>query len=92
MAHRQRGKLNVRLIIATIALVGLGTGVAAQSAPGVGEQRNCQTIRTCQFAKGGSFRGCLSSYSCRTCRYVAANCTVGTRTGNCRRQVCDWGG
>ena len=54
-------------------------------------QRNCQTLRNCQFSKGGSFRGCVSSYSCRNCRYVVSKCSVGATTGKCERQVCEWG-
>jgi hypothetical protein len=64
-----------------------------QSAPGNNDGgRICQTLRNCRYTPGGSFRGCVSSYSCRTCRYVVAKCTVGASSGQCRRQVCDWGG
>lgn len=66
--------------------------IAVQAAPGVPDQgRNCQTLRTCQFGKGGSFRGCVSSYSCRACRFVPAKCSVGSVSAKCQRQVCDWG-
>jgi hypothetical protein len=66
--------------------------ISVQAAPGVNNpQRNCQTLRNCQFSKGGSFRGCVSSYSCRVCRYVVSKCSVGATTGKCERQVCEWG-
>jgi hypothetical protein len=66
--------------------------VSVQAAPGLNNpQRNCQTLRNCQFSKGGSFRGCVSSYSCRVCRYVVSKCSVGATTGKCERQVCEWG-
>jgi hypothetical protein len=54
-------------------------------------QRHCQTIRTCRFERGGSYRGCLSSFSCRSCRFVPAKCSIGGASGKCQRQVCDWG-
>ncbi len=54
-------------------------------------QRNCQTIRNCRFDRGGSFRGCVSSYSCRTCSFEPARCSIAGSTGPCRKQVCRWG-
>ncbi len=79
-------------LAAVVCLGGPAAQAWAQSAPGsVDSQRNCQTLRTCQFNKGGAFRGCISTYSCRSCKFVAAKCSVGTITGNCRRQVCAWG-
>ncbi len=53
--------------------------------------RRCHTIRTCQFARGGSYRGCLSSYNCRRCQLVRARCQIGNRRGTCRRMRCYWG-
>ncbi|MDZ4843520.1 MAG: hypothetical protein SH859_15445 [Hyphomicrobium aestuarii] len=54
-------------------------------------QRNCQTIRNCRFDRGGSFRGCVSSYSCRTCSFEPAKCSIAGSNGPCRKQVCRWG-
>ena len=66
--------------------------VAVQAASGLNDpQRNCQTLRNCNFSKGGSFRGCVSSYSCRRCYFVTSKCSVGATTGKCQRQLCDWG-
>lgn len=68
------------------------TPAAAQSiSPGFDAGRDCQTIRTCNFTRGGAFRGCISSYSCRVCRYVAARCTISGRERVCRQSVCTWG-
>jgi hypothetical protein len=53
--------------------------------------RDCQVVRTCNFTKGGTFRGCLSSYTCRTCRLVASRCTVGSGRGTCQEMKCGWG-
>jgi hypothetical protein len=70
------------------------SGVAqAQEGPGglINPQRDCQTIRTCNFRRGGSYRGCLSSYSCRVCRFVRVSCK-GLGGGTCRKLRCTWGG
>jgi hypothetical protein len=60
--------------------------------PALSAQRHCQTVLTCNFKKGGIYRGCLSSYSCRQCRFVSARCGIGKSRGNCQKIVCDWGG
>jgi hypothetical protein len=80
-------------VLAAASLASMASIAAfAQNIPGpANAQRDCQTLRTCQFSKGGSFRGCLSSYSCRSCRFVPAKCSVGGTSGACQRQVCDWG-
>jgi hypothetical protein len=54
--------------------------------------RDCQTIRRCQFTRGGSFRGCISAYACRTCVPVASGCTISGRERVCREFQCSWGG
>ena len=55
-------------------------------------QRNCQTIKTCRYDRGGSYRGCLSSYTCRVCSFVRAKCEIGGRSQNCQEMRCTWGG
>ncbi len=67
-------------------------GAAAQEGPGglINPQRDCQTITTCRFSKGGSYRGCISTYSCRVCRFVASGCQVGSGKV-CRTLRCSWG-
>lgn len=83
-----------RLVLCAIVLVAAIAVapplVQAQEGPGglVNPQRDCQTIRTCNFRKGGSYRGCLSSYSCRVCRFVKVACGSG-RT--CEKLRCGWG-
>ena len=54
--------------------------------------RRCQTIRTCRFRRGGSFRGCISTYTCRACRMVRTRCDIGGRRQNCHEMQCTWGG
>jgi hypothetical protein len=66
---------------------------SAQQQPGnLNGGRDCQVVRTCNFTKGGTFRGCLSSYSCRTCELVSAKCSVGAARAACREMRCNWGG
>ena len=72
-----------------IAVFAAGALVAAQADAA---DRQCQTLLTCNFAKGGSYRGCLSSYSCRQCRFVTASCQIGNSRGSCRKIVCGWAG
>lgn len=80
-----------------LLLLGAGAGhggAAAQEGPGglINPGRDCQTITTCRFARGGSYRGCLSSYSCRVCRFVRSSCSAGSNRGrSCHRVRCTWG-
>ncbi len=77
--------------------IGFGSlGAHAQQGPGglLNPQRDCQTVTTCNFRKGGSYRGCLSSYSCRVCKLVAARCSIGgssPRQKVCKEMRCTWG-
>jgi hypothetical protein len=66
----------------------------AQAGPGsvIDPNRDCQTIRRCNFSRSGSFRGCISSYSCRYCQLVAARCSIPGASGRaCREMRCSWG-
>lgn len=86
------GPVGAMPAIHSAAMDSSATVVLVQAAPATDQGRNCQTLRTCQYAKGGSFRGCVSSYSCRSCRFVPDKCSVGSVTGKCQKLVCDWGG
>jgi hypothetical protein len=79
-------------LLLSAALMFSETGFA-QEGPGgsINPGRDCQTITTCNFRKGGSYRGCLSSYSCRVCRFVASGCAVGGTRKRCHASVCTWG-
>ena len=81
--------------VAMLALAAWATArpLMAQEGPGgaINPNRDCQTVLTCNFRRNGQVRGCLSSYSCRQCRFVKARCSVGQTRGTCRRLVCDWG-
>jgi hypothetical protein len=82
-------------LVLAVAVCGTASTAFAQEGPGgtINPGRDCQTITTCQFKKGGSYRGCLSSYSCRVCTYVVAPCRIaGGRGKVCRTSKCTWGG
>lgn len=89
-------KRNWRLgVVTAVALLGMAVSAGAALsqqpiAPG-GAQRNCQTVRTCDFSRRAAVRGCLSSYTCRVCKTVRSRCDIaGARI--CERVVCSWGG
>lgn len=82
------------MLIAMVGgLLAGGAPASAQEGPGglINPQRDCQTILTCNFRRNGSYRGCLSSYSCRACRFVPARCSVGSRRRTCHQVRCGWG-
>ena len=76
--HRgnQMQRLGLVAMMLAAALAVAPDFARAQEGPGgfINPQRDCQTIRTCNFRKGGSYRGCLSSYSCRVCKLVKVSC------------------
>ena len=88
------GKL-VGLLFAALALsIAVANFALAQSLPGSfgPSQKDCQTIRTCNFARGADVRGCLSSYSCRSCKFVPRCQTIaGKRICDYQAQ-CGWRG
>jgi hypothetical protein len=79
------------LTAALLMLGSVSSPVIAQQSVGVDPGRDCQTVRTCNFSRTGRVRGCLSSYTCRTCRLVTARCAFAGRT-RCQEVVCTWGG
>ena len=85
-------RICVFALLACSPLVWAASSAMAQLVPPGASQRDCQTIRTCNFARGGSYRGCLSSYTCRVCRFVPSRCYVNGAPGVCQRMRCTWGG
>ncbi len=86
---------NLALSVVFVAgLAALPLGASAQVGPGglIDPNRDCRTVTTCRFVKGGRYRGCVSSYSCRVCRFVTSTCKIGGSRGKCRRLRCSWGG
>ena len=91
--HRAHRKIAFAAM-AFVAGVGLAAGLSSETRAqqaGVNSGRDCQTIRTCNFTRNGQPRGCLSSYTCRTCKMVPVKCNIGGRTV-CREFICSWGG
>ena len=70
---------------ATAVCAALAGGALAQTASGAPpSSKDCQTIRTCNFARGAEVRGCLSSFSCRSCRFEPRCRTVAGQ------RICDF--
>ena len=79
--------------MAVLLVAGASSAAAQVTVAGPSNQgRDCQTVRTCNFARGAEVRGCLSSYTCRTCRMVPASCLTGGGGGVCQKLRCSWGG
>jgi hypothetical protein len=78
-------------LVALSAAGSVGSNVQAQPA-GLNVGRDCQVVRTCNFGRTGSYRGCLSSFTCRVCRFVPARCYVDGSQRVCQRMRCTWGG
>ena len=78
--------------IALVACGLLGSAADAVAQPaGLDPNRDCQTIRACRYERGGVFRGCVSTYSCRVCRFVRSRCTIDGQQRVCQRMQCTWG-
>src|SRR5262252_4396296 len=78
------------LPVLCVALFFMGAEVRAQPA-GLNVGRDCQVIRTCNFSRRGPYRGCLSSYSCRICRFVRTACAIDGSRRLCQQMRCTWG-
>jgi hypothetical protein len=84
----------VRLLLSALlafGILGLAPWAAEAQVGGLNPNRDCQTLLTCQYTRGGLYRGCLSSYSCRVCRLVPAPCSIGAGSRVCHRMRCTWG-
>lgn len=81
-------------LLALVACGGAGLAappLMAQPA-GLNVGRDCQVVRTCNFGRSGPYRGCLSAFTCRVCRFVPARCVVAGTQRVCQRMRCTWGG
>jgi hypothetical protein len=83
--------VSLALVVATT--VAQVQAQAQAAAPGSDAGRDCQTVRRCNFTKTGTFRGCVSAYSCRTCKVERTNCTfyAGPGRKTCNTLTCSWG-
>lgn len=84
------GKLGLVLAMAVSAFAVTPEPARAQPA-GFDAGKHCHTFRTCNFGKRGNYRGCLSTYACKVCRFVPANCTVDGQRKVCQRLKCGFG-
>jgi hypothetical protein len=80
------------LALAACSLVALAVDTARAQPAGLNAGRDCQVVRSCNFGRGGAYRGCLSAYTCRVCRLVSARCFVDGTSRVCQRMRCSWGG
>ena len=80
----------ISLAIVTLSLS--ATMAQAQFGPGgaINPGKDCQTILRCRFRRGGTYRGCISAYVCRQCRFVRARCERSGARRVCRRLQCSW--
>jgi hypothetical protein len=86
--------LTAPFLLLTLA-TGLSTSAGAQAVGTDPRNRHCQTLLTCNYARGGAYRGCLSSYTCRVCRPQPVRCTasdIASGRTRCTELVCSWGG
>jgi hypothetical protein len=79
------------LALLACGVLGLPVQEAAAQPAQLDLNRDCQTIRTCSYTRGGVYRGCLSSYSCRICRFVRASCRMDAGRRVCQEMRCTWG-
>jgi hypothetical protein len=79
------------LALLACGLLGLSVRDAAAQPAGLNPNRDCQTILTCSYSRGGVYRGCLSSYSCRVCRFIRASCRMDAGRRVCQELRCTWG-
>jgi hypothetical protein len=81
--------------VAPLACVLWSAGLAAQAQVITGappSDKDCQVIRTCDFRRGAEVRGCLSSYSCRSCRFVPVCRTIAGQRRCEYISKCSWRG
>jgi hypothetical protein len=96
-AH-SRGRLAAILAAPFLLLTlvsALPTSASAQVVGTDPRNRHCQTLLTCNYTRGGVYRGCLSSYTCRVCRPQRVRCTasdIASGRTRCTELVCTWGG
>jgi hypothetical protein len=83
-------RLRLSLLLAGSAIVSV-TVLAIRPVQAQPNGGDCQTLVTCSYSRGGVYRGCLSSYSCRVCKLVPAACSIGPGSRVCYRMVCTWG-
>jgi len=84
--------MRVAIVLLVSALAALGSRLPEVRAAGIDVGKDCHVILSCNFRRGASVRGCLSSYSCRQCQFVrhATGSVDGVRRSEWQ-SVCEWG-
>jgi hypothetical protein len=78
-----------------VMLSSISSPASAQTIGTDPRNKRCQTLLTCNYSRGGVYRGCLSSYTCRICRPQRVRCTASDLASGrrlCTELVCTWGG
>jgi hypothetical protein len=78
-------------VVLAVGLLGVAAHDAVAQPANLDLNKDCQTIRTCNFGRNGSYRGCLSSYSCRVCSFVRSSCRMDAGRRVCQQLRCTWG-
>ena len=81
--------------IALTLVSAASTPASAQTIGTDPSNKRCQTLLTCNYSRGGVYRGCLSSYTCRICRPQRVRCTasdIASGRRQCTELICTWGG
>ncbi len=78
-------------LVAAAGLVAFAAEAAYAQPAGLDAGKDCHNFRTCNFGKRGNYRGCLSTYACKACKFVTAPCTVDGQRKVCQRLRCGWG-
>lgn len=79
------------LALLAFGFMGSSAQVAVAQPAGLNPNRDCQTMLTCRYSSGGYYRGCLSSYTCRLCRFVRSTCRMDAGKQVCQELRCTWG-
>lgn len=78
-----------------VMLPSISTPAVAQTIGTDPRNKHCHTLLTCNYTRGGQYRGCLSSYTCRICRPQRVRCTASDIASGrrlCTELICTWGG
>lgn len=79
------------MALAMLGIFVLGSQDLRAQPSGLDIGKDCHTIRSCNFGRGGAYRGCLSTFACKQCKFVNAPCTIDGQRKVCQRLRCGWG-
>lgn len=79
------------LIAFALAFLALGTSHAPAQPAGLNPQKDCQTIRTCRFDRGGDEPAHATRIGRQAAAIGTAPCHIDVGRRVCQRMVCSWG-